>query len=67
MNEQELIALVRQIASASACTMDFDSLLKKLEQNVPHPNPSELIFNPPGGTVLSPEEVVKLACQSEKP
>lgn len=61
MTETELAELVQQIASSSACTMDFDALVSKLEQNVPHPNASELIFNPPGGKVLSPEEVVRIA------
>ena len=63
LNKEQLTDLVRQIASSSACTMDFDALVSKLEQNVPHPNASELIFNPPGGKVLSPEEVVRLALE----
>jgi hypothetical protein len=61
MSEAELIELVQRISGASACMMDFDALVSKLEQNVPHPNASELIFNPPGGTVLSAEEVVRIA------
>jgi len=61
LSESELTDLVRQIASSSACMMDFDALVSKLEQNVPHPNASELIFNPPGGKVLSPEEIVRIA------
>jgi hypothetical protein len=43
--------------------MDFDALVSKLERNVPHPNASELIFNPPGGKVLSPEEIVRMALE----
>ncbi len=61
LTETELVELVRQIANSSACMMDFDALVSKLEQNVPHPNASELIFNPPGGKVLSPDEVVHIA------
>ena len=61
VSEKELVDLVQQIANSSACMMDFDALVSKLERNVPHPNASELIFNPPGGTVLSAEEVVRIA------
>lgn len=61
MTETELVDLVRRVAGASACMMDFDALVSKLERNVPHPNVSELIFNPPGGKVLSPEEIVRIA------
>lgn len=61
LTNEQLIDLVRQIANSSACMMDFDALVSKLEQNVPHPNASELIFNPPGGKVLSPEEIVRTA------
>jgi len=63
ITEEQLVDLVRQIANSSACMMDFDSLVSKLERNVPHPNASELIFNPPGGTVLSPEEIVRIALE----
>ena len=63
MSENELVELVQQIANSSACMMDFDALVSKLERNVPHPNASELIFNPPGGKVLSPEEIVRMALE----
>ena len=63
LSEKELVDLVRQIANSSACMMDFDALVSKLERNVPHPNASELIFNPPGGKVLSPEEIVRMALE----
>ena len=63
LTNEQLVDLVRQIANSSACMMDFDALVSKLEQNVPHPNASELIFDPPGGKVLPPEKIVQIALE----
>lgn len=66
-NREELIRLVRQIACASACTMDFDALLNRLERQVPHPDVGRLIFDPPGGKPLTPEEIVDAALSWKRP
>ena len=63
LTNEQLVDLVRQIANSSACMMDFDALVSKLEQNVPHPNASVLIFDPPGGKVLPPEKIVQIALE----
>jgi len=47
--------------TTSGCIVDVDALLSRLEQNVPHPNVSELIFNPPSGKAMTAEQIVDLA------
>ena len=58
LNRDELILLVQHIMTTSGCIVDVDGLLSKLEANVPHPNVSELIFNPPSGKAMTAEEIV---------
>ena len=58
LNRPELIRLVQHIMTTSGCVVDVDGLLNQLESNVPHPNVSELIFNPPSGKRLTAEEIV---------
>jgi hypothetical protein len=47
--------------TTSGCVVDVDALLSRLEQDVPHPNVSELIFNPPSGKAMTAEQIVDLA------
>lgn len=61
LNREELIRLVDHIMTTSGCIVDVDALLSRLEQNVPHPNVSELIFNPPSGKAMTAEQIVDLA------
>ena len=58
MTREELVRLVQHIMTTSGCVVDVDGLLNKLEANVPHPNVSELIFNPPSGKRMTAEEIV---------
>ncbi len=58
LNRDELIRLVQHIMSTSGCIVDVDALLGKLEANVPHPNVSQLIFDPPSGKRMTAEEIV---------
>jgi len=58
LTRDELIRLVQHIMTTSGCIVDVDALLGKLESNVPHPNVSELIFNPPSGKAMTPEQIV---------
>jgi hypothetical protein len=58
LNRDELIRLVQHIMTTSGCIVDVDALLSKLESNVPHPNVSELIFNPPSGKAMTAEQIV---------
>ena len=58
MTREELIQLVQHIMTTSGCVVDVDGLLHKLEANVPHPNVSQLIFNPPSGKRMTAEEIV---------
>ena len=58
LSRDELIRLVQHIMTTSGCVVDVDALLARLESNVPHPNVTELIFNPPGGKAMTAEEIV---------
>jgi len=60
-NRQRLIEMVQEVKSASACMVDFDSMLGRLESKIGDPRISELIFDPPGGTPLSAEQIVDLS------
>ena len=61
LSREELIRLVEHIMSASGCIVDLDALLNQFEENVGHPNASELIFNPPSGKKMTAEEIVDAA------
>lgn len=58
LNRAELVRLVQHIMTTSGCVVDLDALLNQLESNVPHPNVSGLIFNPPNGKAMTAEEIV---------
>lgn len=61
MEREELVRLVRRITATDGTEAEQDALLELLEQNVPHPEVSDLIYYPPGGIELSAEEVVDRA------
>lgn len=66
-NERErLIEMVRRIQNASACVVDFDSMLNQLEEKLQDKQISQLIFDPPGGTPMSAEEIVDQALAKRK-
>lgn len=58
---QQLVEMVREIQCASACMVDFDSMLNRLESKFDDPRISELIFDPPGGKPLTAEQIVDVA------
>ena len=58
---EQLVQMVREIKSASACMVDFDSMLNRLESKFGDPRISELIFDPPGGTPLTAEQIADIA------
>jgi len=58
---QLLIQMVDEVKSASACMVDFDSMLGRLESKIGDPRISELIFDPPGGTPLTAEQIVDMS------
>lgn len=61
-----LIEMVRRIQKASACVVDFDAMLNQLEDKLQDKQISQLIFDPPGGTPLSAEEIVDRAMAKRK-
>jgi hypothetical protein len=64
LNRDELIRLVEHITNASGCITDVDSLLNQFDANVPMPNASQLIFDPPNGRKMTAEEIVDLALEN---
>ena len=57
-NREELVKLVREAQTASACMMDFDSLMTRLEERTGCREIGQLIFDPPNGVALTAEEIV---------
>jgi len=57
----DLIQLVRKIIAAEGSEEEIDNMLDILERSVPDPYVSDLIFYPPEGKDLSPEEIVERA------
>lgn len=57
---EEMIQMVREVKAASACMIDFDSMLNRLESKFGDPRIGELIFDPPGGTPLTAEQIVDM-------
>jgi hypothetical protein len=59
MNREELINLVKVIidVNSNKSEEEIDALLQTLEDNVPHPAPSDLIY----WVDLTPEEIVDRA------
>ena len=55
----ELVKMIREIQTASACVVDFDGMMNRLETKLGDRRIGELIFDPPGGTPLSAEEIVE--------
>ena len=58
LTREELIRLVQHIMTTSGCVVDVDALLGTLEDNLPHSNVSQLIFDPPNGKAMSAEQIV---------
>ena len=56
-----LIRLVEHIIKSSGCIMDVDALLTQFDNNVPMPEASRMIFDPPDGRRRSAEEIVDFA------
>ena len=63
---ERLIEMVRKIQNASACVVDFDAMLNRLEEKIKDKEISLLIFDPPSGKALSAEEIVDLALAKRK-
>ena len=59
-----LIQMVREVQNASACTVDFDALMNRVEKQFGNKQVGSLIFDPPGGTPLSAEEIVDLVLRN---
>lgn len=57
-SREEMIKLVKEVQATSACVVDFDALMNRLEQKLGSREIGTLIFDPPGGTPLSAEEIV---------
>jgi hypothetical protein len=58
---EELIEAVRRIMTVEGDAGELEELLDVVQANVPHPDVADLIYWPPEGKDLSPEEVVDRA------
>ena len=59
LSKRELVELVNKICNPKLSDEEVSEYIEILEQNVPHPAPSDLIFW--NDEDLSPEEVVEIA------
>lgn len=59
LSKRELVELVNKICNPKLSDEEVSEYIEILEQNVPHPAPSDLIFW--NDENLSPEEVVEIA------
>jgi hypothetical protein len=66
LDRDALIRLVQHIMTTSGCVVDVDGLISTLEANVPHPDPSGLIFNPPTGRAMTATEIVDIAMKETR-
>jgi len=60
-SKSELIQMVDAVMKSSACTMDFEALMRPLEKQLPGVDIGRLIFDPPSGKKMTAAEVVELA------
>lgn len=61
MTREELIAAVRRIMDVEGEAGELDELIDVVQANVPHPAVTDLIYWPPDGEDLTPEEIVDRA------
>ena len=59
LTKKELVELVRKIAESEGTEEEIDQFIDVLEQNVPHPEVSDLIFYPE--EEMTYEEIVEKA------
>jgi len=59
LSRQKLIELVENIVNADGSEEEIDDWITMVDENVPHPNISDLIFYP--DEELTPEEIVDKA------
>ena len=66
-SKSELIQMVDAVMKSSACTMDFEALMRPLEKQLPGVDIGRLIFDPPSGKKMTAAEVVDLALSGGDP
>ncbi|QDT38346.1 bacteriocin immunity protein [Stratiformator vulcanicus] len=59
LDRRQLIELVTRLMRSYGTEDDIDVMIDQFEQNVPHPEPSDLIFYPQ--REMSAEEIVDMA------
>ena len=64
LSKDELVELVNKICNSKLSDEEVSEYIEILEDNVPHPAPSDLIFW--NEEDLSPEEVVEIALAYEE-
>jgi hypothetical protein len=64
LSKDELVVLVKKICNPKQSDEKVSEYIEILEENVPHPAPSDLIFW--NDEDLSPEEVVEIALAIKK-
>ena len=60
-DKQELIKMVQRVMDCEEDEDTIDQLLEILDDNLPHPSISDLIYWPPNEEELSAEEMIDIA------
>ena len=60
-DKQELIKMVQRVMDCEEDEDTIDQLLEILDDNLPHPSISDLIYWPPNEEELSAEEIIDIA------
>lgn len=66
MTRDEILFLVKKVYAVDGTESEIDNCIHILELNVPHPNITDLIYWPPEGIPLTPEEVVDIALSYDR-
>lgn len=67
LSRKDLIEAVRRIMEVDGEPGELEELIDVVQANVPHPAVADLIYWPPGGRELTPEEVVEQALTYQPP
>ncbi len=67
LSREALIEAVRRIMEVEGEPGELDELIDVVQANVPHPAVADLIYWPPDGQDLTPEEVVEQALTYQPP
>jgi len=61
LKKDEIIKLIERIIDIDGTEEEINEMILELKRNVPHPKVTNLIYYPPEGKELTPEEIAEEA------